>query len=343
MPDKTPADRTVTAPSDAAPRTADAHSMDALTKRIGGLLQRRAWYQLPRLLAYARLVEIRNQLREKNLHDTEEPPLEKRRCRRGRSRSGDPRSAHAPTGPTTTCIPARWAAVGRRFGRNVPLEHTFPDTANLIVPNPRVGQPRADDPRRSSSRRRSSTCSRPRGFSSWCTTGSCTNDRRPSSSIFRCARRRLVGAPSIRVPRSVPEPAPAGSTRPPAYANLNSHWWDGSQIYGCDREMAAKLRTRTRAASCRSSRPSCCRSIPTPACTSGGFTDNWWIGLAMLHTLFTLEHNHICDLLAHEHPRLDRRAALPQGQADQLRADGEDPHRRVDAGDRAAPDHRNAR
>ena len=30
-----------------------------------------------------------------------------------------------------------------------------------------------------------------------------------------------------------------------------------------------------------------------------GFTDNWWIGLAMLHTLFTLEHNHICDLLAH--------------------------------------------
>ena len=33
-----------------------------------------------------------------------------------------------------------------------------------------------------------------------------------------------------------------------------------------------------------------------------GFTDNWWIGLAMLHTLFTLEHNYICDLLAHEHP-----------------------------------------
>jgi hypothetical protein len=33
----------------------------------------------------------------------------------------------------------------------------------------------------------------------------------------------------------------------------------------------------------------------------GGFTDNWWIGLAMLHTLFTLEHNHICDRLAAEH------------------------------------------
>ena len=33
-----------------------------------------------------------------------------------------------------------------------------------------------------------------------------------------------------------------------------------------------------------------------------GFTDNWWIGLAMLHTLFTLEHNHICDLLQRSIP-----------------------------------------
>ncbi len=29
-------------------------------------------------------------------------------------------------------------SAGRRFGRNVPLEHVFPDTANLLVPNPRV-------------------------------------------------------------------------------------------------------------------------------------------------------------------------------------------------------------
>ena len=74
-----------------------------------------------------------------------------------------------------------------------------------------------------------------------------------------------------------------------------------------------------------------------------GFTDNWWIGLAMLHTLFTLEHNYICDLLAHQQSALDRRAALPQGKADQLGADGEDPHHRVDPGDRAEPDHRRPR
>src|SRR4029078_9958356 len=36
--------------------------------------------------------------------------------------------------------------------------------------------------------------------------------------------------PPLRVPRSVPDAAPAGSTRPPAYSNPNSHWWDASQV-----------------------------------------------------------------------------------------------------------------
>jgi hypothetical protein len=36
-----------------------------------------------------------------------------------------------------------------------------------------------------------------------------------------------------------------------------------------------------------------------------GFSDNWWIGLAMLHTIFSCEHNHLCDMLAREHPTWD--------------------------------------
>ena len=36
------------------------------------------WYRLPKLVAMPQLVEIRNQLRRENLHDTEEPALEKR-------------------------------------------------------------------------------------------------------------------------------------------------------------------------------------------------------------------------------------------------------------------------
>src|ERR1041385_4491186 len=52
---------------------------ERLLGRIGDFLQaRRPWYKLPRLLAMPQLVEIRNQLRRENLHDTEEPPLEKK-------------------------------------------------------------------------------------------------------------------------------------------------------------------------------------------------------------------------------------------------------------------------
>ena len=337
MPDKTPADRTVTAPSDATPRTADAHSLDALTKRIGGLLHRRAWYQLPRFLAYARLVEIRNELREKNLHDTEEPPLEKQAVPPRRSRSGHPRRRARPTGRSNDLQYPRMGAVGCRFGRNVPLEHTVPDTANLLVPNPRTVS------RELMTRDQFQPATILNLLAaSWIQF--MVHDwfvhKRSKTDVHRhpdAARRRLRRA-DIRVPRSVPEPAPAGSTRPPAYANLNSHWWDASQIYGCDREMAAKLRTQSNG-KLRIEPTGLLPVDPETGVHFTGFTDNWWIGLAMLHTLFTLEHNYICDLLAHQHPRLDRRAALPQGETDQLRADGEDPHRRVDAGDRAAPDH----
>jgi hypothetical protein len=36
-----------------------------------------------------------------------------------------------------------------------------------------------------------------------------------------------------------------------------------------------------------------------------GFTRNWWVGLAMLHTLFAREHNAICDYLKDAYPDWD--------------------------------------
>jgi hypothetical protein len=36
-----------------------------------------------------------------------------------------------------------------------------------------------------------------------------------------------------------------------------------------------------------------------------GFSENWWFGLSCLHTLFTKEHNAICDVLRRENPTWD--------------------------------------
>jgi heme peroxidase len=42
-----------------------------------------------------------------------------------------------------------------------------------------------------------------------------------------------------------------------------------------------------------------------PGIDLAGFNENWWFGLSCLHTLFTKEHNAICDVLSKENPRWD--------------------------------------
>ena len=63
-------------------------------------------------------------------------------------------------------------------------------------------------------------------------------------------------------------------------------------------------------------------------------------GARRLHTLFAREHNLLCDELRAHYRGLERRAGLPDGAPDRLRADRQDPHGRVDAGD---PGHRGHR
>ena len=299
MPDKPPADRTVTAPSDAAPRTAEPRSTDALAKHIGGLLQRRPWFQLPRFLAYAKLVEIRNELREKNLHDTEEPPFEKQAGPPPADLDPAIREARTTDGTSNDLQYPRMGAVGCRFGRNVPLQHTVPDTANLLVPNPRTVS-------RELMTREQFQPATILNLLAAAWIQFMVHDwfvhKRSKTDFIDVPTQPGDDFGALRVPRSVPEPAPAGSTRPPAYANLNSHWWDASQIYGCDREMAATLRTQSNG-KLRIEPTGLLPVDPDTGLHFSGFTDNWWIGLAMLHTLFTLEHNYICDLLAHQNPR----------------------------------------
>ena len=272
---------------------------DKLLGRIGDFLQHRTpWYRLPKLLAMPRLVEIRNELRRENLHDTEEPPLQKKPV----ASDLDPalRNERTVDGSYNDLAYPDMGSCGRRFGRNVPLEHTFPDTANLMTPSPRLVS------------RELMT----RGEFQPATilnllAAAWIQFMVHDWFVHRRSTTEFVDIPltqgddwsdrAMKVPRSEPEPAPAGSTRPPAYANPNGHGWDGSQIYGSDETVARKLR----AGEGGRLKVDAMKLLPVDPETGvhmSGFTDNWWVGLAMLHTLFTCEHNHICEVLAHEHP-----------------------------------------
>ena len=228
-------------------------------------------------------------------------------------------------------------SAGCRFGRNVALEHVTPNAATLLVPNPRVVS--LELMTRDAFQPATILNLIAAAWIQFMVHDWFVHKRSATDSIeIPLAPGDTFRQAGIKVPRSVPEPAPAGSTRPPAYANLNSHWWDASMIYGSDAVMAAKLRTKI-GGHLRIEPTGLLPIDPDTGVHFAGFSDNWWIGLAMLHTLFTLEHNHVVRPARARARRLGRRADFPQGAADHLRAHGEDPHRRVDAGHPAASGH----
>ncbi|NKZ02328.1 peroxidase family protein [Actinomadura latina] len=93
---------------------------------------------------------------------------------------------------------------------------------------------------------------------------------------------------------------------PTLFANTASHWWDGSEVYGGDETMARSLREPDGGAALRLENghlPGDAAGIPLT-----GFRENWWLGLSAMHTLFAREHNTVCEALRSEYPRMDEDA-----------------------------------
>ncbi|MGH3875077.1 MAG: peroxidase family protein [Pseudonocardiaceae bacterium] len=98
--------------------------------------------------------------------------------------------------------------------------------------------------------------------------------------------------------QSTGEAVVIGRTRrgdaPGVFRNDDTHWWDGSQIYGSDAKRQKLVRDGARLK---------IEDGTIPTSLAEGFFDfdgkhaGFWTGLAALHTLFSLEHNAICDHL----------------------------------------------
>ena len=258
------------------------------------------WDRLPRALGALTLIGIRARLRERNLYDTEtvasrEPPRDgvEERYLRARTLDGSYNDLESP----------RMGSIGARFGRNVPLERTFPEPVPaLLEPSPRVVS------RELLTRERFLPATTLNVLAAawlqfevhdWFSHGTNEPDRPfeldlPDDDPW--PERPMRIARTRRDPTS-----DADERTPPTYVTADSHWWDGSQIYGSDPAFAAKLRAGEDGklrVDPDGLLPRDLEEVVDPA----GVAANFWIGLGLLHTLFTLEHNAICDRLRVEYP-----------------------------------------
>jgi hypothetical protein len=261
------------------------------------------WHRLPLILGLPVLIGNRILLRQRNLHDTstvpsiDQPPPDETAGRRVTARTAD--GSFNDLGYPTM------GRAGTRFGRNVPLEHTYPEPEPAILaPNPRTVS-------RELLTRHSFVPATTLSLlaASWIqfmVRDWLSHGKGDFENPWRLALSDddpWGGAGHERpmaIPRTQRDPTrPAGSDgAAPTYINTETHWWDGSQIYGSSKE--AQVRVRSGQDGKLVVGPE--GSLPAEFLAEAAEQAGWWIGLAMLQTLFTLEHNAICDRLRAEYP-----------------------------------------
>jgi hypothetical protein len=266
-----------------------AHRVD---RRVG-------WHRLPQPLALPILAAMRERLREKNLHDTGRPPelvLNESEAEQARHLT-----SRFLVGTHTDVEDPLMGTVGTRFGRNVPLEHTFPETEPLLsTPNVR------DVSRELMTRNELIPATTLNVLAAawiqfevhdWFSHG--PNDLEEPYEIELAESDDWHERPMVirRTPRDPSTPPGEAQT----WITQDTHWWDSSQVYGRDAEFADRARTH------EDGKLRVDENGLPPADLEDGadmsdVAGTNWIGLSTLHTLFTLEHNAICDRLKAEHP-----------------------------------------
>jgi hypothetical protein len=290
-----------------------------LFNRFFTFLDRRvAWHKWRPRLGVLGLLAFRNILRERNLHDTSDLvsrpspgpcPPEDLVARRSDGKYND------------LGFP-EMGAEGERFGRNVPRDYTLPEAEpGLLEPSPREVSRRvlARDtfmPARTLNLLAAAWIQ----FQThdWFSHGEVRRDQsfkiklEPDDPLAK-----ETGSDIMEIPCSAPDPNPdSDPAQPPTYVNTVSHWWDASAIYGSQETTTNVLRRANKTDKdplpdgklylFDEGLPLDPEGLPgspdTKRRVRTGHLDNWWLGLALLHTLFAREHNSVCDRLRQEYP-----------------------------------------
>jgi Animal haem peroxidase len=281
-------------------------SMNPLTRVnsvfFGQLNRARQWWQLPKPLALLNLRAFRDDLRELNLYDTRGTngqPLPIEKLPKYRTYDG---SLQDPMDP-------EMGMVGTRFGRNAPADATAPEEMpRLLQPSPRDVSTKLlyrDSFKPATTLNVLAACWIQFQNHDWFGHGENSPDK-----FIEVPLTEDDGWPDgnpMKIKATSPDRTRTyRSGLPPTYVNTVTHWWDGSQIYGSDEERNRKLRAGEDGKMAMEDgflpeeREKKLRGVDLT-----GFSDNYWIGLSLLHTLFVKEHNAICDRLKAAYPAWD--------------------------------------
>jgi hypothetical protein len=290
------------------------------------------WDKLPTFLAVTNLGALREVLRAKNLHNTSDIPVTEPKGLRPtvpfdprflceREEDGQYNDLAKPTMGNASLNPDdplngsafTLSNPGARFGRNIPLSEVDPTRdGGILEPSPRLVSNRLLARQKKSDG---------------------TDDFKPATILnllaaawiqfqthdwFNHGTPRPIdddpfdvpippgdswpgGKMLVRRTRSDPTRRTNDGAGPVTYANAETHWWDSSQIYG-DSPQAGRQYRSGKDGKLKIDPQTKLIPVDPTGVEITGLTSNWWLGLSVLHNLFTLEHNAICDHLLQAFP-----------------------------------------
>ena len=264
--------------------------------------RRIGWDKLPWPLGLLVVLGVRFKLRAKNLYDSGRgalgvPPA-------GDEWHADHLTARTIDGTYNDLEDPLMGGLGSRFGRNVPPEHAFPDPDDrLLEPNPRRVSLELLTRKEFIP---ATTLNLLAGawiqfeVHDWFSHGQ--NETENPWRVDLAADDPWPQHPmEIQRTRRDPSADPSG---PPTFVTADTHWWDGSQIYGSDPTFARAIRSGEDGLLRITAEGLLPEDVETHV-DLRGVAGNFWVGLALLHALFMLEHNAICKRLHAEYPELD--------------------------------------
>jgi hypothetical protein len=259
------------------------------------------WWELPLPGQLLQLAHFREDLRRFNLYDTEAPENGA-----GVSTVAEPPPYRTYDGSHTDPNNPNMGKTGMRFGRNVPLEVTYPQEQSLLDPSPREVSKNLLN--RDSFKPATTLNVLAAAWLQFQNHDWFSHGDNSETEFFEVplAEGDDWSDNVMEVRRTSADSTNSGGQLPPTYVNKVTPWWDGSQLYGSTEQRNRELRSgedgKLKMDGDR---------LPEETNTAlhgvdlTGFSDNWWVGLAVMHTLFAREHNAICDMLKGHYPTWD--------------------------------------